>query len=212
MSRQRSNQARVEALRAKGWTNASIGRALGRDHSLIRQVGAGTKPGANLTQGLARLERRKSVPARGATVKPAPAPRRARSTGGPAAVRQSAPIFPSGVQVAEVRSRRTSTIARAIRRAADAGRKVSLTLTFETVVGYGGSGSWSQTGPAGPQPKGEHDRGEIRLAGRLAIDARDLQRRIDEHGGDDFAALTELASEVAGIESARGLITIELST
>lgn len=69
----------IAELLASGETYASIGRAIGRDKSLIRQVARGTKPGRNLTDALAAVTRREHVPE---------PPRRRTRTGEPARVRQ----------------------------------------------------------------------------------------------------------------------------
>lgn len=47
----------IEALKAQGYTNASIGRALERDSSLISQIAKGKKPGRNLEASLDGLLR-----------------------------------------------------------------------------------------------------------------------------------------------------------
>lgn len=68
----------IAQLLANGYTYASIGRAIGRDRSLVRQIAVGSKPGRNLTASLAQL-------AQGAA--PAPPPRRLSRSGEPARVR-----------------------------------------------------------------------------------------------------------------------------
>lgn len=50
-----SSTQHIQNLLAQGHSYASIGRAIGRDSSLIRQIGLGKKPGANLNQSLAEL-------------------------------------------------------------------------------------------------------------------------------------------------------------
>lgn len=73
----------IAQLLANGYTYASIGRAIGRDRSLIRQVAVGSKPGRNLTESLAQLARGSSSPV-------AP-PRRLSRSGEPARVRGGRP-------------------------------------------------------------------------------------------------------------------------
>jgi hypothetical protein len=50
-----TSQELILELRAQGFSNAEIGRRLGRDSSLIGQIAKGTKPGANLQQALTEL-------------------------------------------------------------------------------------------------------------------------------------------------------------
>ena len=50
-----TSQDLILELKAQGFSNAEIGRRLGRDSSLIGQVAKGNKPGANLQQALTEL-------------------------------------------------------------------------------------------------------------------------------------------------------------
>lgn len=52
---QPSSRQYIQDLLSKGETYASIGRQLGRDGSLIRQIGLGQKPGNNLNAALSEL-------------------------------------------------------------------------------------------------------------------------------------------------------------
>lgn len=216
MARTVSNAQRIERLRAAGWTDAAIGRALGgRDHSFIRQVRLGKKPGSTITAGLRQLERR-PAPARGAKVRPvkAAASRRTTSTGLPARVRLPVLQFPSGLTIAEVRSPRASTIRRALLAAQRRGQRVVITATFRNVKGYGGSGRYASTagGVAGPVPKGE-ERGQVRIgARREGIDPGELLARIDRDGGNAGPVIRELARAEPGIEKATGLVGIKITT
>lgn len=65
-----SSRSSIERLRRAGYSDTAIGRAIGRDSSLIAQVGRGKKPGKNLAASLDALasgrkvrkpERRKTV-------------------------------------------------------------------------------------------------------------------------------------------------------
>lgn len=84
----------IAALHARGWTDAAIGRAVGRDSSLIHQIAVGRKPGRNLGPALDALAARGV--AGPATSRQAPAvagrlpeaPRRTRASGQPARVRE----------------------------------------------------------------------------------------------------------------------------
>lgn len=89
-----SRQA-IDELHGRGWTDSAIGRAIGRDSSLVHQVGTGKKPGTNLQDALGALAATglpgpavaKQAPAVAAV---APPSRRVRSSGQPARVRVSA--------------------------------------------------------------------------------------------------------------------------
>ena len=86
----------IAALHARGWTNEAIGRAVGRDSSLIHQIAVGKKPGRNLAPALDAL--RASGTAGPKVARQAPsvagrlpeAPRRTRASGQPARVREPA--------------------------------------------------------------------------------------------------------------------------
>ena len=71
----------INKLKASGKSYAEIGRALGRDSSLISQIARGKKPGANLVGSLQEFSGGKS--------KPTSPPRRTKKSGGLAAVRKS---------------------------------------------------------------------------------------------------------------------------
>jgi|SRR5690348_500809 len=86
------SRSAIAALHARGWTDSAIGRAVGRDSSLIHQIGAGKKPGNNLAgtlgalrdSGAAAPKSAKSLPALPALPS---APRRQTAQGMPARVR-----------------------------------------------------------------------------------------------------------------------------
>ena len=66
-----SSQQHIRALLARGESYSSIGKKLGRDGSLIRQISLGKKPGNNLTAALSELDSTGQVthPARRRTTK-----------------------------------------------------------------------------------------------------------------------------------------------
>ena len=45
----------IHTLHARGWTDSTIGRMVGRDSSLVHQISVGKKPGRNLTESLESL-------------------------------------------------------------------------------------------------------------------------------------------------------------
>ena len=52
----------IAKLKKKGWTEARIAKAVGRDSSLISQISRGNKPGNNLRESLSKLASGKPVP------------------------------------------------------------------------------------------------------------------------------------------------------
>ena len=91
-----SSREDIAALHARGWTDSAIGRAVGRDSSLIHQIAVGKKPGNNLAPALDALKAGgapgpKTARQAPAVAGPLPeAPRRVRASGQPARVRHSA--------------------------------------------------------------------------------------------------------------------------
>jgi hypothetical protein len=93
----------------KGYSKASIGRAVGRDSSLIGQVFSGKKPGGNLTGALSSLLKTGKAPE---------PPRRTTSAGKPARVR-AASVF-------EGKGRKKALVMTAPTKASDETRKKTL--------------------------------------------------------------------------------------
>lgn len=207
-----TNQERIARLHARGWTDTAIGRELGRDHSFIRQVRLGKKPGSTLTGGLRTLERRRTVPPARARAGQATPRRPVAMPAKPAHVREPVLKFPSGLTLVDVRSPRAVTLRRQLAAAAARGQKVVITATFRKVKGYGGSGRFSSTTAdptkAGPGPKEE--RGEVRMGARRGgLEPADVLARMDTDGPG--AALRALALEEPGIESVAGLGRIRVT-
>lgn len=127
----------IESLIARGFSQRAIGRAVGRDSSLIAQIRKGAKPGANLTPALAQLA---------ATGKVESAPeRRTTKAGGVAKVRR--PTKPSIARLtrdAQGRIRRApmsgkeSTIKARLQRIARAGGRVVIVAKWESGRSYQG--------------------------------------------------------------------------
>lgn len=129
----------VRELLAGGLNYADIGEALGRDRSLVRQVGVGAKPGNNLRDALAGLrERLAGVPAaesrRAARAATVPAPeRRQTATGKPARVRRSMRHEGAHYSVAAAKRQGARGGAKgpaAVLRRADEDRTAAVTLSF----------------------------------------------------------------------------------
>ena len=86
-----SSREAIETLHARGWTDTSIGRLLGRDSSLVHQVAVGKKPGSNLAGSLNNLVNSGIAGPKSSRLLPdvrvLEAPRRVRASGEPARVR-----------------------------------------------------------------------------------------------------------------------------
>ena len=167
----------VRELVAGGLNYADIGRALGRDRSLVRQVGTGAKPGNNLREALAGLQARlQGVPA--AQAKPAaraatvPAPARRQTRGGRAA-RVRRPMRHEGASYSvgaakQQGARHGAKGPEAVLRRAPEGRQVAATVSFPPHSGVainGTSGGRSVAhGMAGSVDILLGDAGEVREA------------------------------------------------
>jgi hypothetical protein len=118
------NVGLISKLLEKGHTKASIGRALGRDSSLIGQVYSGKKPGRNLTGGLSSLLE---------SGKAASPPRRTTSTGKPARVRQPSVFEGKGrkkVLVMTAPTTNNKELGKALNQFKNSNRRVTAYVTF----------------------------------------------------------------------------------
>lgn len=115
----------ISQLMGKGYSKASIGRAVGRDSSLIGQVFSGKKPGRNLTGALSSLLK---------SGKASPPPRRTTSAGKPARVRTPSVYEGTGRKKALVMSAPTmasdETRIKTLNSFKRSKRKVMASLTF----------------------------------------------------------------------------------
>jgi hypothetical protein len=131
--------ALVQRLISQGLSYEDVGQAVGRNRSLIRQVGLGTKPGNNLREQLATLERRLSGldagqrkgAARSAGLAPA---RRTKAGGAVARTRRKTTVTAGTWSTAtakrsSVRNGARGT-AKVIHDAADQSRNLGVTITF----------------------------------------------------------------------------------
>jgi hypothetical protein len=166
----------VRELLAGGMNYADVGRALGRDRSLIRQVGVGAKPGNNLRAALEGLRDRLAgvqaavpAPTRRTTARGKPARTRAKTVHGDRAGHERA--YSTGIVKKQGARSGGGNLTGALARAADAGRTVSVTVSFDravTVDPYKGSKKGV------PGPGGTLD---MQLG-----DAEEVQEGIAEHG------------------------------
>lgn len=91
MAEQREAQLLIHELRAAGWTDQAIGRAVGRNSSLIYQGGTGAKPLNNLLSSLREMVAsgvQGPKVARSLPFVPTPPESRLRASGQPARVRE----------------------------------------------------------------------------------------------------------------------------
>lgn len=136
----------INRLRAGGLNMETIGQAVGRNRSLIRQVGTGAKPGNNLRDSLAALEARlsgiteardRNVIARRLGDVPPP-PRRTTSAGAPARTRRRTTYGKGTWSTSNVKQQAARSGGRglmpALQRAADDGADVAVTVTFTRAV------------------------------------------------------------------------------
>lgn len=125
----------IRRLLGSGMSGQAIGEAVGRDRSLVSQVGRGIKPGANLEAALTALEAREL----GQVAAPVPAPpRRTTRTGRLAGVRRPTTIRGRSYSTATIKKQAAGGGGRAlmhtVNEAADDGRSLSATISFDKSV------------------------------------------------------------------------------
>lgn len=189
----------IRRLVAGGLNQADIGRALGRDRSLISQVARGRKPGDNLRESLAQLESRLAgaadvrAAAKAATVTP-PAPRTTRS-GALARVRKPVTIRGNNWTASTVKKTGVRGGARGLGHVlsdgADAGHQVAVTVSVDgqvAIEAYGNTG-----------------RGKAGLHGSadfLLGDAADVWASVQaDHGGDVTAYVAQHMADAGLVSS-----------
>lgn len=143
----------VRRLLARGLTGQQIGQAIGRDRSLVSQVGRGRKPGANLEAALSELERRADAGGPlGGVAEPA---RRTTRSGRVARVRRPTRVGSDRWSSTTIKSQAAASGGRALGRAltdaAEDGAEVVVTIVYakSVVVLQGGSGKKGRPGPGG---------------------------------------------------------------
>lgn len=205
----------IGRLLGLGANYETIGQAVGRNRSLVRQVGIGAKPGHNLRESLAELERRVTGLAPGANVNrearqvPVAAPeRRKTGRGHLARVRKAVTISRTHYSISTVKKQAAASGARGlghtIADAADQGRTVAVSVTFDrsiTVHAYG---------------KGK--RGRAGAGGTLDFelgDAEAVAEGVVEHGGNVMAYIVAeamAAGHITGADPAAHVLEVELRT
>jgi hypothetical protein len=154
----------IRRLLDAGANYETIGQAVGRNRSLIRQVGIGAKPGANLEQALLELENRLAgVPrtrvnteGRRAAGTLTPAPERTNARGKLAKVRRPSTVRGESWSTSTSRRQAVRSGARGLAHpladAADAGANVGVTVTVDGRAGievHGSGGASRKGGTAG---------------------------------------------------------------
>lgn len=194
----------VLALRGLGLTDSQIGRAIGRDSSLVFQIGAGRKPGRNLESALGGLHQAVTTTGELATVEP---PRRLTRTGHQARVRRATTIRGRTWETASIKRQASRSGGRGLRAAFDdAVRRddqLAVTISFDSGV--------TVTGTSGEGRRGGRGRRERDRTGRggtvtFKLDAADLLSRADVMFGgnlsDAIAAEALDAGYIAGVADA----------
>ena len=129
----------IEMLTGQGLSKRAIGRAIGRDSSLISQVSKGSKPGANLQGSLDELRRRLEA---GQRVQPVTEPaRRTKASGAVARVRRKTVIsgqtWASGNVKRQAAANGSRSLTRTLRNGGDADSAV--TVVFKKSVSVNNS-------------------------------------------------------------------------
>lgn len=187
----------VGQLREAGWRDVDLGRALGRDSSLIFQVGAGRKPGRNLVPSLRALL--------GTTPSAAPAvpePARRTTAAGRLAKTRAGEVGGTGWRTIDVKRQAARSgakgILRAIEDAAATGRHFALDVTLPKSVRVEQSGRRDDR--RSRRPGRNEQVVTIGEGGELNPDvwAAYVQR---EHGGDVTAAVAAYLVESGRAEA-----------
>lgn len=134
-----TNQELIATLRAGGYNNAQIARALGRDSRVISQITKGEKPYKNLTPALERLVQTKG----GAPLPSVNAPRRTTAAGKVARTRAKPQELTGGRAVPLTGGRKT--ILKEINRAKGENRRIKVSVKVSRAKFYGKS--WEKNPP-----------------------------------------------------------------
>lgn len=181
----------LEALHRGGMTDQQIGKALGRNSSLIRQVRLGKKPGRNLENALRQLQSRRQI---------TPPPRRTTRAGEQARVRAGRRVTPSGRFIHTYYQHNAKSFLRKIQTLAKRHRYVELHVLFGRIKHY--------------KDKVEHRMETVILYAKGGRDAakilremeryfRDRKGNIDAWGWLEYAAMqrpdVDFADEVVAV-------------
>ena len=200
-----TSQASILQLREQGFTNTQIGRLVGRDSSLIKQISEGKKPGANLSEALAGFVGKPATEA-----KPVDVARRLSKSGGPAKVRagvhEAIPGRADRIQINTEQGRK-SQVNQIQRVPKDA--KVFLTVTVKKiryVPDFTSDGT-----PLGED--GTLKNKEVDLFANGGWSAGNLLQRIEAAGGDGAAFNAVILAQIQSlpqVEHAEGIGRVEM--
>lgn len=177
----------VRALHARGWSDQRIGKELGRNSSLIKQVRDGKKPGNNLVPALRTLRRGRTLYAQ--------PPRRTRKSGEPAETRRGRVRTPSGRYLHTFTKRQQKSFLRTLRSLAKRDAQISMHSRWDTVFAYGGAAE-------------RHDEEVILYAhgGRSAISVMTYI----ENARDPWAGISELSTARTDVQSVMGFRSVTI--
>jgi hypothetical protein len=222
-----SAETLIKTLYAHGWNNSEIGRAVGRNASMIRQGAVPNakgylKPLTPLLPALRTLVATGKGPSVGLTLGQLETGHRATKAGTPAAVRQRAQRLGAAAapeqQALHVTTNGNKTILKTLDRAAKEGKQVMLTPTFTNVRRSKSSGGKKRGRGRAPTGKGKHEkRAEVPLFQKGGWDAQKLLDRINNprtsdpwKAGDARGAMKGLAKEIGIVESVGALQRVEI--
>lgn len=204
----------VARLVAAGANYETIGQALGRNRSLVRQVALGVKPGHNLTAALERLEARVTELPGGVDVNRAarglevPAPtRRVTGRGHLARVRRPTTISGRAYSTSTIKRQAAGSGGRSLMHtitdAAEAGRRVAVSVRFDRSINVRSYGK-SKRGQAGAGGVLDFELGE----GDELLDAVDGAESVVAF----IVAEAEAAGHISGDNPAAHVLEVELRT
>lgn len=192
------NQELIATLRANGYNNSQIAKALGRDSRVISQITKGEKPYKNLTPALERLAGTRSGPLPSVN-----APRRTTAAGKVARTRAKPQELTGGRAVPLTGGRKT--ILKEINRAKGENRRIKVSVKVSRAKFYGKP--WEKNPPP------------IQLYKKGGYSAEKFQGRIDNlvaGGMTPEKALTEVIKgdlmELGYIDAVGAIEKIQLNT
>jgi hypothetical protein len=191
----------ITALHTRGWTDSAIGRAVGRDSSLIAQGARGAKPLHNLIPAFKELTASGQAPPSASERAPrVSVPRRTGRAGTTAKVRAAGKTQLGGTNIEYRTKKGYKTLQRELRAAERQNKQVAMRLRFQHVKS---------------KSRDKRDRHrEVELFSKGGWDAQRLLNELNSHNyaGDPAQALTELAQALPYMEDVRGLESVEIVT
>ena len=199
-----NSQASILQLRERGFTDTQIGRLVGRDSSLIKQISTGKKPGANLADTLASFLAKPK-----ADVQRVEVPRRLSKAGTVAevrsGVRQIVPGMTDRVKIT-TKAGRTAQLKQLRKLPKDA--KVFLTATVKSIQYSPDFVSGGTTADSKVSKDNEVD-----LFAKGGWNAGKLLERVEAAGGNGKAlnaVILEQIQSLPFVESVQGIGRLEM--